>query len=394
MRLFKYLSAAALACAALTAPAQAAEPLKIGFVVPLSGPMSEFGRNMLNGAKIYMQHHGDTVAGRKVEIIFRDDTGVAPEVTRRVAQEFVSRENVDILTGFGVTAGAISAATVATASKTPMVIMNAATSSVTEKSPYIVRTSMALPQSAAAIATWALANGIKTVFTSVADYGPGHDAESQFVKTFTASGGKIIGQVRTPVQNPDFAPYLQRIRDASPKPDALFMFVPSGEQGVSFLKSYADRGLKEAGIKLIATGDLTDDYVLDAMGDPALGLITAFHYSAAHDSPLNKKFVGDYNTAFPGVRPNFMSAAAYDAMHLIYETLKKTNGDASGDAFVAAAKGMRWESPRGMIYIDPDTRDIVQDVYIREVKRVDGHLYNIEFDVVKEVKDPVKAAAK
>jgi len=248
---------------------------------------------------------------------------------------------------------------------------------------------MTLPQNSGAMATWMLKNGIKNAYTFVADYGPGHDAEKQFVKTFTEGGGQITGQLRTPVKNPDFSPFMQRVRDA--KPEAIFMFVPSGEQGVAFLKSYAERGLKEAGIKLFATGDLTDEHVLDAMGDPALGLITAFHYSDAHDSDLNRKYTADYAKANPTVRPNFMSMGGYDGMHVILEAVKKNNGDASGDAFMEAVKGMAWESPRGPVSIDPETRDIVQNIYIREVKRQDGRLANVEFDVIENMKDPGKA---
>lgn len=386
---FKKLLTAAVLSMGVAATAQAADPLKIGFVLPMSGPHAEYGMQILNGAKLYMSHHGDTVAGRKVEIIVKDDTGVAPEISRRAAQELVNRDKVDVLAGFGLTPSAFAVAPVATESKVPMVVMNAATSSVTERSPYIVRSSMTLPQNSGAMASWALKNGIKNVYTFVADYGPGHDAEKQFVKTFTEGGGQIVGQLRTPVKNPDFSPFMQRVRDA--KPEAIFMFVPSGEQSVAFLKSYAERGLKEAGIKLIATGDLTDEYVLDAMGDPALGLVTAFHYSDVHDSDLNRKYTADYAKAYPNVRPNFMSMGGYDGLHVIFEALKKTNGDSSGDAFIAAAKGLSWESPRGPVSIDPETRDIVQNIYIREVKKQDGRLANVEFDVIKDMKDPGKA---
>lgn len=388
MRITKALLTAAMSLG-VVASVHAADNLKIGFVLPMSGPHASYGLQILNGAKLYMQQHGDTVAGRKVEILVKDDTGVAPEISRRAAQEFINRENVDVLAGFGLTPSAFAVAPVSASAKMPMVVMNAATSSVTERSPYLVRTSMTLPQNSAPIATWALANGIKRVHTLVADYGPGHDAEKQFVKTFTEGGGEIIGQIRTPVQNPDFSPFMQRIKDT--KPDAIFMFVPSGEQGVSFLKSYESRGLAQDGIKLIATGDLTDEDVLDAMGDPALGLITSFHYSDAHDSDLNRQYTSDYAKAYPGVRPNFMSMGGYDGMHLIYEVAKKNNGDVSGDKFIEAAKGMAWESPRGPISIDPETRDIVQNIYIRKVERRNGRLENVEFDVIENVKDPGKA---
>src|SRR5690606_18885048 len=336
MRLKHTLLAVALAFGASSAAY--AQDLKIGMVLPMSGPFGAYGEQILNGARLYLAENDNKLGGREVELVVRDDTGVAPEISKRAATELVVKEKADILAGFGLTPSAFASAPIATRAKVPMIVMNAATSSVTEKSPYIIRTSMALPQITAPIATWALNNDIKNVFTIVADYGPGHDAEKQFVETFTEGGGKIVGEVRTPVQNPDFSPFLQRIKDA--KPDAIFMFVPSGEQGVSFLKSYAERGLADEGIKLIATGDLTDEDVLDAMGDPALGLITSFHYSDAHDSELNKKYTEAYAKAYPGVRPNFMSMGGYDGMQLIYKVLEKTNGDASGDAFIAAAKGM------------------------------------------------------
>jgi len=279
-------------------------------------------------------------------------------------------------------------APIATEAKKPMVVMNAATSSVTTKSEYIVRVSMTLPQNTAPIASWAAKNGIKKVFTVVADYGPGIDSETQFKKTFTAGGGEVVGEVRTPMKNPDFSPFLQRIKDAHPQ--AVFLFVPAGEQGIAFMKGFAERDLAKAGIKLIATGDLTDEDVLDALGDPALGVITSFHYAEAHKSPENKAYTDAYAKAYPKDRPNFMSVAGYDGMHLIAEVLKKTGGNADGDAFVAAARGMKWMSPRGPVQIDPATRDIVQTVYIRKVEKVGGKLQNVEFDQVPEFKDPGK----
>jgi len=387
MRISKTFLAVALALGA-TGAAQAADDLKIGMVLPMSGPFASYGEQILNGARLYLQQNGDKLGDRKVQLIVKDDTGVAPAVSRRAAQELVNRDKVDVLAGFGLTPSAFSVGPLATQAKMPMIIMNAATSSVTEKSPYIVRTSMALPQISAPIASWAVDNGIKKVYTVVADYGPGHDAEKQFIETFTEAGGEIVGQVRTPVGNPDFAPFLQRVKDT--KPDAVFLFVPAGEQGVAFLKGYQERGLADAGIKLISTGDLTDEDVLDAMGQ-AVGVMTSFHYSEAHDSELNKQYVQSYYKAYPNKRPNFMSVAGYDGMHLIDAVLKKTGGDAGGDAFIEAAKGLSWESPRGQVTIDPETRDIVQDIYIREVKDVDGKLQNVEFDRVAEFKDPVKA---
>ena len=293
-----------------------------------------------------------------------------------------------MLAGFGLTPAALAVAPLATDAKKPMVVMNAATSIITTRSPYIVRVSHTLPQDTAPIASWAAKNKIKRVYTLVADFGPGHDAETQFKKTFTAAGGEIIGEVRVPVKDPDFAPFLQRVRDA--KPDALFLFLPPGAETISFMKGFSERGLGEAGIRIIATGDLTDEDILDGLGDAALGSVTSFHYAQAHKSPENAAYTAAYARAYPKERPNFMSVAGYDGMQLIAEVLKKTGGVADADKFVEAAKGMSWMSPRGRITIDPETRDIVQTVYIRKVERVAGMLQNVEFDAIADVKDPGK----
>jgi branched-chain amino acid transport system substrate-binding protein len=368
--------------------AHAADDLKIGMVLPMSGPFAAYGKQIEAGARLYLAKNGNTVAGRKVELIIRDDTGVAPEISKRQAQELMVKDKVDILAGFGLTPSAFAVGPLSAEAKKPMVVLNAATSAVTTKSPYIVRTSHTLPQVTAPVASWAAKNGIKKVYTVVADYGPGHDSEGQFKKTFTAAGGQVVGEVRTPVKNPDFAPYLQKIKDT--KPDAVFLFVPAGEQGVAFIKGFKERGLAEAGIKLIATGDLTDEDVLDAMGDAALGVITSFHYAESHNSPENKAYTEAYAKANPKNRANFMSVAGYDGMHLIFEALKKTGGSADGDKFIEAAKNLKWTSPRGPISIDPATRDIVQTIYIRKVEKVGGKLQNVEFDQIADVKDPGK----
>ncbi|MFP5407303.1 MAG: ABC transporter substrate-binding protein, partial [Gammaproteobacteria bacterium] len=300
----------------------------------------------------------------------------------------VVKDKVDVLAGFGLTPSALAVAPLATEAKKPMVVMNAATSSITTRSPYVVRTSHTLAQDTAPMATWAANNKIKKVYTLVADYGPGHDAEEQFKKTFTAAGGEIVGEVRVPVKNPDFAPYLQKIKDT--KPDAVFLFMPPGAETIAFMKGFKDRGLADAGIRIIATGDLTDEDILNAIGDSALGVITAFHYSQVHDSPENKAYTEAYAKAYPNDRPNFMSVAGYDGMHLIAAVIEKTGGSADPEKFVAAAKGMSWVSPRGKITIDPATRDIVQTVYIRKVERVGADLQNVEFDAIPDVKDPGK----
>ena len=380
---------ALLLCGLLAPVARAAEPVKIGLILPMSGPFASYGKQIEHGVKLYLATQGDTFGGRKVELIIKDDSpGTAGDVSKRLAQELVIKDKVDVLAGFGLTPAAFAVAPLATEAKKPMVVMNAATSSVTAKSPYIVRTSMTLAQNSAPMAIWAAKNKIKKVFTLVADYGPGHDAETQFKKTFTAAGGEIVGDVRAPVKNPDFAPYLQKIKDT--KPDAVFLFLPPGGETVAFMKGFKERGLAAAGIQLIATGDLPDEDILEAIGDSALGLVTSFHYSEAHKSPENKAYTDAYYKAYPKDRPNFMSVGGYDGMHLIAEVLKKTGGSTDADKFIEASKGMKWISPRGAISIDPQTRDIVQTVYIRKVEKINGKLQNIEFDHQADVKDPGK----
>ena len=368
--------------------ALAAEPLKIGLVLPMSGPFASYGKQIEHGVRLYLAQSGGVFSGRKVEILIKDDTGVAPEISLRTAQEFVVQDKVDVLAGFGLTPSAFAAASVATQAKVPMVVMNAATSSITTKSNYIVRVSHTLPQLTAPMATWAAKNNIKKVFTLVADFGPGIDAETQFKKTFTAAGGEIVGEVRTPVKNPEFAPFLQRIKDY--KPEAVFLFLPPGEQTTAFMKSFIERGMAKDGIRIIATGDLTSEDMLEGMGDSALGIVNAFHYSEVHNSAENKSFVSAFYKAYPNDRPNFMAVAGFDGMQLIAKALEKTGGDSSADKFLAAAKGLSWTSPRGPISIDPQTRDIVQTVYIRKVEKVAGKLQNVEFESTPDFKDPGK----
>ncbi|HLQ27286.1 MAG TPA: ABC transporter substrate-binding protein [Acidiferrobacterales bacterium] len=380
-----------LGCAAfMLAPiAHAEDTIKVGVLAEFSGPFADFGQQISNGIKVYMKEHGDTVAGKKIEVIYKDTTGPAPDIAKRLAQELVTRDQVQFIVGFGLTPNAMAVAPVATEAKVPMIIMNAATSIITTKSPYIARVSMTLPQVTAPIAEWAYKNGIRNVYTLVTDYGPGHDAEATFKKVFTKLGGQIAGEARVPLKNPEYAPFLQRVKDA--KPDALFVFIPAGEAAVGVMKAYADRGLAKAGIKLIGPGDVTDDTVLEALGDIALGMVTTHHYSAAHDSPENKAYVKAYaDLNGDKLRPNFMSVGGYDGMAAIYEVVKQLNGVIDGDKAMAILKGMKLNSPRGPIMIDPQTRDIVQTVYVRRVEKVNGKLYNVEFDKFPMVKDPGK----
>lgn len=385
--------AAATLAASLALPAAAQDnTFKIGMILPMTGQQASTGRQIEAAARLYMAQNGDTVAGKKIQLIIKDDTSL-PDATRRLAQELVVNDKVNVLAGFGITPSALATAPIATQSKTPLVVMAAATSSITEASPYIVRTSFTLPQVSVALADWAPKNGIKKVVTLVSDYGPGLDAEKFFKERLTFNGGQVTDALRVPLRNPDFAPFLQKVRDN--KPDALFVFVPSGA-GAAVMKQFLERGLDKAGIKLIATGDVTDDDQLNDMGDGAIGVVTSHHYSAAHPSAMNKKFVEAFAKANKGMRPNFMAVGGYDGMRVIYEALRaapKGAGGAnpSGDALLAAMKGQIFESPRGKIFIDAQTRDIVQNVYLRKVERKDGQLYNVEFDVIQDVKDPGKA---
>jgi len=367
----------------------AQDVVKVGLILPMTGQQASTGKQIKAAVDLYMAEHGNTVAGKKIEVILKDDTSV-PDVTKRLAQELVVNDKVAVVAGFGITPTALAVAPLATEAKVIELVMAAGTSIITERSPYIVRTSFTLPQSSVIIADWAAKNGIKKVVSIVSDYAPGADAEKSFTERFTAAGGQVVESIKVPLANPDFAPFLQRAADA--KPDAIFVFVPSG-QGGTFMKQYQERGLDKAGVKIIGPGDVTDDDLLPNMGDAVVGAVTAHMYSAAHPSKMNKDYVAAFEKA-NNFRPNFMSVGGYDGIHLIYEALNKTKGDTDGDKLIAAMKGTKWESPRGPISIDPDTRDIVQNIYIRKVEKVDGKLYNVEFATFEAVKDPVKAEKK
>jgi len=381
-----FISAIALAAAAFTSAAQAQETFKIGLILPMTGPFASTGKQIEAAARLYMAQNGSTVAGKKVELILKDDTA-APDVTKRLAQELVVNEKVNVLAGFGLTPLALATAPIATQSKTPLVVMAAATSSITQASPYIIRTSFTLPQAAVALGDWAPKDNIKRVVSLVSDFGPGIDAEKYFKDRFTFNGGQVVETLRVPMRNPDFAPFLQKVRDI--KPDALYVFVPSGA-GTALMKQFAERGLDKAGIRLIGTGDVTDDDILNRMGDVALGVVTSHHYSTSHKSALNQKFVEAFEKANNNLRPNFMAVGGYDGMRVIYEALKATKGQGGGEALLNAMKGQIFESPRGPMFIDAQTRDVVHNIYIRKVEKVNGQLYNTEFETIKDVKDPGK----
>jgi len=379
------VATAVLSLAPLGAAAQD-NKFKIGLIIPLTGPQSTTGIQIEAAARLYMAQNGDTVAGKKIELIVRDDAAT-PDVTKRIAQELVVKDKINVMAGFGVTPAALAAAPIATQSKTPLVVMAAATSIITQASPYIIRTSFTIPQAAVSMADWAPKNGIKKVVTLVSDYGPGFDAEKFFKERLAFNGGEVVDSMRVPLRNPDFAPFLQKVREI--KPDALFVFVPSGA-GAAVMKQFLERGMDKAGIKLIGTGDLTDDDQLNGMGDGALGVVTAHHYSAYHQSPANKKFVTAFEKANKGMRPNFMAVGGYDGMRVIYEALRASKGQGGGDALLEAMKGQIFESPRGPMFIDAQTRDVVHNMYLRKVERKEGQLHNVEYDVIKDMKDPGK----
>ena len=385
-----YVVAAALAALWLSAADSgfAQDTVKIGFILPMTGQQQSTGKQESAAIKLFMAQHGDTVAGKKIELIVRDDSAV-PDNTKRIAQELIVNDKVAFVAGFGITPTALAVAPLSKESKTLEIVTAAGTSIITERSPYIARTSFTMAQSTVPMADWAADNGIKKVVTMISDYGPGIDSEQSFTAEFKKKGGEVLEAIRFPLASPDFAPFLQRAADQ--KPDAIFVFVPSGQGGI-FVKQFVERGLDKAGIKLIGPGDTMDDDLLNGMGDAVIGTVTAHMYSADHDSATNKAFVAAFEKANSGMRPNFMAVSAYDGMHLIYEALKKTGGKTDGDSLIDAMKGMAWESPRGPISIDPQTRDIVQNIYIRKVEKKNGQLYNVEFATFPAIKDPIKAA--
>ena len=388
--MLRTLIAAAAALFCMTEGSAAQDTIKVGLTLPMTGPFTSTGKQVEAGVRFYVQQNGASVAGRKVEVILKDDGGV-PDNSKRIAQELLVNDKVNVLAGFGLTPIALAVAALATETKTPMVVMAAATSIVTERSPYIVRSSFAQAQNVVVIADWAAKSGFRKAVSVVSDFAPGYDSETYFKERFTQGGGEVPLGLRVPLLNPDFAPYLQRARDA--KPDGLYVFIPAG-QAATFMRQFLERGLDKSGITLFGAGDITDDDLLNGMGDAMLGINTAYFYSAAHPTAKNKAFVDGVKAANNGMRANFFGVAGYDGMHLIYETIKKTGGKTDGDAFVEAAKGMSWESPRGPMSIDPQTRDVIHNVYLRKVEKVNGELWNVEYATVENVKDPVKAAKK
>ena len=370
--------------------AAAQDTVKIGMIMTYTGQFADAAAQMDHGIQLYMKQHGGTVAGKKIELIKKDTAGV-PDAAKRLAQELIVNDHVDLLAGFVITPEILAITDLTSEAKKFTVVMNAATSIITTKSPYITRSSVTLPQNCETLGTWAYKNGVRKVFTLVSDYAPGQDAESAFQRAFTAAGGQIIGSVRVPLANPDFSAFVQRAKDSDP--EAIFVFVPGGSQPVALAKAMLERGMDPKKIKIMGQGELSDESALKAMGETAVGIITAFHYDYTHPSARNKEFVAAYNAEFKR-NPDFFSVGGYDGMHMIYEALKKTGGNTSGDDLIAAVKGMRWESPRGPVAIDPETRDIINPVYIRRVDKVNGQVQNVEIAKFDNVKDPVKGRMK
>ncbi len=379
--------------AAGAAPANAqGGTVKIGLIMPYSGQFADTATQMDNAIKLYVKQKGDTVAGKKLEFIRRDTGGVAPDVAKRLAQELVVRDGVDILGGFVLTPNALAAADISATAKKFMVVMNAATSIIITKSPYMARTSLTIPQLQEAFGAWAYKSGSRKIYSIASDDGPGIDAERAFQRAFKAAGGEIVGSVRFPVANPDFSAFVQRAKDLNP--EALFIWVPGGTQPAAIAKALTERGIDPKKTKVLGQGELSEDEARKSMGDAGLGIITVYHYDHSHVSDVNRAFVTSFKAEYSGRNPNIYSVGGWDGMHLIYEALKKTGGKTDGESLIAAAKGMKWESPRGPIAIDPDTRDIVQTVYIRRVEKAGQETRNVEFDKIENVKDPTRAAAK
>lgn len=371
----------ALAAPFASAFAQSREPIRVGFIGEMSGPFADFGMQMLTGIKVYQGRHGDSIGGRKVEVLVRDVGGSNPELSKRLAQELVSRDKVHFLAGFGFSPNAFSAAAVAEEAKVPMVVMNAAAKDIPAKSSYVVRTSMTTAHTAAGTAAWALQNGIKRVYTMVIDYAPGHDAETAFVDAFKRGGGEVIGTVRVPLNSVEFGPHLLRVKDA--KPDALFSFINAGNPGVAFFKAVRQRGLPEAGIRMIGTGDTVNETIFEAAGDATVGFISIYPYSAAKTSRENKEFVEAFTKlSTGGVVPTIMGVSGHDGMAAIYEAVRKAGGVEDTGRLMAAFKGLRIASPRGPIEISAQTRDIVQDLYARRTEKRGNQIENVEFATV------------
>ncbi len=391
MRLWTTTIIAGVVAGALASPAAAQQEVRIGVILSYSGQFADPAKQMDNAIQLYIKQNGDTVAGKKIVLIRKDTGGIAPDLAKRLAQELVVRDRVDILAGFALTPNALAVGDVSHQAKKFMVVMNAATSIITTKSAFMARTSVTTPMLNQTLGTWAAKQGIKKAYTMVSDFGPGHDGEGAFHAGFKAGGGEIVGAVRTPVANPDFAPFLQRAKDANP--DAMYIWVPGGAQPAAVGKAIVERNIDKSKVTIMGQDELVGENAIKSMNEAAVGIVSVSNYDFNLNNDLNRKFVEAYNKEF-GRNPDIFSMGAYDGMHLIYEALKKTNGNTDAAALIGAAKGFSWQSPRGPMSIDPDTRDVVQNIYIRRVQKVGDKFVNVEFDTVPAVKDPVKEQMK
>ena len=367
-------AAAMLSASALTAVAQ---PVKVGIVGPFSGPFAHFGTLFKGGVESYIASQNGKLAGKEIELIYRDTGGPNPGGTRALVQELVVKDKVDYIGGFVFTPNAMSVAPVIQQSKTPTVIFNAATSSINEKSDYFIRTSYTLWQVTVPLAQWAVKQNIKRVVTAVTDYGPGIDAENAFKAEFAKQGGTVVESIRMPIATTDFAPFVQRIKATGAQ--AVYTFLPGGPPNLGFVKAYNENGLANAGIQFMGTAEM-DEFDLQKFGDAAVGLTTSFHYSAAHDSETNRKFVALLKEKAPAAVANYAAVGAWDGMYVIHKMIEATGGQRDGDKAMAAAKSLKWESPRGPVSIDPKTRHITQNVYLRKVEKTPAGLINREVE--------------
>jgi len=371
-----------------------ADTIKVGVIGPFSGPFALQGKSFKAGIDAYMAVNGATIGADTVEIVYRDVPQADPAQSKALAQELVIKGGVQYLAGFYFTPDAMAVTPLLTQANVPMVVMNAATSAIVTKSPLVVRTSFTTWQTSTPIAKVAFDKGIKKVISVVSDYGPGIDAENAFKTAFVAAGGEVVEAIRLPLATNDFSPIMQRIKDSGA--EGVFAFLPSGPPTLGFVKSFADNNLKAGGVQLFATGDLTQESDLPALGDAALGMLTTFHYAISHDSPENKLFTAAAEKAIGNpAELNFPAVGAYDGMHVIYKMIEATGGKQDAQKAVDAVKGLSWVSPRGPVTIDPESRHITQNIYLREVaKGDDGKYINKEIQTFEKQGDPGLAAVK
>jgi len=375
------------AFALLASTAAWADTIKIGVVGPFSGPAALQGKNFQAGIEAWFALHGNSVGEHDIEVVYRDLPSADPAQSAALSQELVIGEGVQYLAGYYYTPDALAAAPILQEANVPMVVFNAAASSIVNASPLVVRTSFTTWQTSTPMATVARERGISKVITIVADYGPGIDAETAFASGFSGQGGTIVESVRVPMTTIDFSPIMQRVRDSGA--EAIFTFLPSGPATLAFLRAYAENGLRAQGVQLLATGDVTQEPDLGALGDNAVGVLTTYHYAVSHDSPENKAFVEAASAAIGDpTQLTFPAVGAFDGMYVITKMIEATGGQQDAVKAVEAVKGLSWISPRGPVSIDPDSRHVTQNIYLREVTNVAGTFINKEIQTFEKQGDP------